>query len=74
MESSPLTQDLFYVCIRGQAARAVSLMADSCRGQIYTEIQVSYRKFQNSTAPPPFSHRILGGVTGGLESWPGEEM
>ena len=24
-------------------------------------------------APHPSSHRILGGVTGGLESWPGEK-
>ena len=40
-----LTQDLFYVCIRGQTARAVSLMADSCRGQIYLCIVTPNRYF-----------------------------
>ena len=40
----------------------------SWAGQTLTSLQYSeqYRT-------PPSSHRILGGVTGGLESWPGEK-
>ena len=59
--SPPLTQDLFQVCIRGQAARA---------GQTLTSVQ--YSEQQRTPFPCIFYVGGLGGLTGGLESWPGE--